>query len=80
MLDGLESRHLIVRIRSRKDRRVSNLELTEAGLQTTVRIERAFVEFSSRLLAVFSQEQRSTAIAVLELIGDLLEPVSSARL
>ena len=57
LLDRLEAKALIQRVRSAEDRRVVNLELTEEGKKVAAQVPEIIVELANQLLKGFSQEE-----------------------
>ena len=57
LLDRLEAKALIQRVRSAEDRRVVNLELTEDGKKVAAQVPEIIVELANQLLKGFSQEE-----------------------
>ena len=60
MLDRLEAKSLIRRTRSAADRRVVNIELTEAGRTTAAKIPRELARMLNHHLRGFSQQEFET--------------------
>ena len=57
LLDRLESKGLIRRVRSAADRRIVNLELTEEGLQVSAEVPKILANLANQVLAGFSAEE-----------------------
>jgi DNA-binding MarR family transcriptional regulator len=57
LLDRLEVKGLIRRVRSADDRRVVNLELTEAGKKIAAEVPKIIVEIANQLLTGFSHDE-----------------------
>lgn len=57
LLDRLEAKALIQRVRSAEDRRVVNLELTEEGKKVAAQVPQIIVELANQVLKGFSQEE-----------------------
>jgi DNA-binding MarR family transcriptional regulator len=57
ILDKLEKRGLINRVRSSADRRVVNLALTDTGRQMVSRLKPLYAQALERMLAGFTQEE-----------------------
>src|ERR1700749_5241933 len=56
-LDRLEAKGLVARVRSSEDRRVGNLELTEAGREVAAVVPAVLAEVLNLHLAGFSKEE-----------------------
>lgn len=57
LLDRLEAKALIRRVRSAEDRRVVNLELTEEGQQVAAEVPKVLAMLANQVLAGFSEEE-----------------------
>lgn len=57
LLDRLEAKALIQRVRSAEDRRVVNLELTEEGKKIAAQIPKIIVGLSNEVLTGFSRDE-----------------------
>ena len=57
LLDRLEAKALIRRVRSAEDRRVVNLELTEEGQQVAAEVPKVLATLANQVLAGFSEEE-----------------------
>ncbi|GAB2181176.1 MarR family transcriptional regulator [Denitratisoma sp. agr-D3] len=57
LLDRLESKELISRVRSEEDRRVVNLELTDAGRQVAEEVPKVIAHLANQVLTGFSDEE-----------------------
>ena len=57
LLDRLEAKELIRRVRSAEDRRVVNLELTEEGKRVAADIPGVIADLANQVLAGFSPEE-----------------------
>lgn len=57
LLDRLENKGLIRRVRSEEDRRVINLELTNEGQQVSAEVPKVLSELANQVLAGFSDEE-----------------------
>ena len=57
VLDRLESKGLIQRVRSASDRRVVNLQLTEEGAQIAAEVPKILADLLNQLLVGFSAEE-----------------------
>lgn len=65
-LDRLEAKGLVARVRSSEDRRVVNLELTDAGRQVADVVPAVLAEVLNLHLAGFSETEWRTLIGMLE--------------
>jgi len=65
MLDRLEAKGLVCRVRSLEDRRVVNLELTEAGQEITRQIP-------AHLVGVLNQHLQGFSVAEFEMFKKML--------
>ena len=70
LLDRLESKELLRRIRSSDDRRVVNLELTDAGRGVASGIPEVLCQMQNKYLAGFSKAEWETLIGFLHRILD----------
>jgi DNA-binding MarR family transcriptional regulator len=70
MIDRLEKRGLVRRDRSRPDRRVVNLTLTEAGQHVAARIEKIAPEVLNRRLCGFTPLEFTTLCRLLHKLLD----------
>jgi DNA-binding MarR family transcriptional regulator len=57
LLDRLEGKGLIRRVRSEADRRIVNLELTDEGLQVSAEVPKILANLANQVLAGFSTEE-----------------------
>jgi len=57
LLDRLESKALIRRVRSEEDRRVVNLELTDAGSQVAEEVPKVIAHLANQMLEGFSEAE-----------------------
>lgn len=57
LLDRLEGKGLIRRVRSESDRRIVNLELTEEGLQVSAEVPKILANLANHVLAGFSPDE-----------------------
>lgn len=57
LLDKLEQRGLVTRVRSSADRRVVNLQLTDEGRLIVARLKPLYIQVMERMLAGFTQEE-----------------------
>lgn len=57
LLDRLEAKGLVRRVRSTEDRRVVNLELTEEGKKIAAQVPEIIVGLANEMLKGFSQEE-----------------------
>lgn len=72
MLDQLDERGLIVRIRDKADRRVVNLETTEAGQEMLDRLTPIMMDLWNDHLSIFTRDEAETLISLLQrLLGTL---------
>lgn len=60
LLDRLEAKALIRRVRSAADRRVVNLELTPEGQQVAAEVPRVLANLANQVLAGFSEDEFRT--------------------
>ena len=65
LVDQLEHRGLVERVRSKSDRRVVNLSLTAAGRDTAKSLSVRVVEYWNDMLDDFSHEEAAMLIALL---------------
>lgn len=70
MLDRLEDKGLLRRVRSEQDRRVVHLELTPAGRETAQEIPRVLCEVQNAHLRGFSREELDTLKGLLRRVLD----------
>ena len=70
MLDRLEDKGLLRRVRSEQDRRVVHLELTPAGRETAQEIPRVLCEVQNAHLRGFSREELDTLKSLLRRVLD----------
>lgn len=66
VLDRLEAKELIRRVRSETDRRVINLELTESGAVLATEIPRILAEVMNHVLIGFDQDEFTVFRALLQ--------------
>lgn len=79
MLDRLEKRALIVRIPSATDRRVFNLQLSEAGAALAEQLRPLYNDVLNRYFTDFTQEEVDTLKHLLrKLLGSDLESATEA--
>lgn len=80
-LDRLEAKGLVARVRSSEDRRVVNLELTDAGREVAAVVPAVLAEVLNLHLAGFSREEWRALLSMLKRMranGDALRtPVSN---
>jgi DNA-binding MarR family transcriptional regulator len=57
LLDRLEAKGLVQRVRSAEDRRVVNLELTDEGKKIAAQVPQIIVELANEVLKDFSQSE-----------------------
>jgi DNA-binding MarR family transcriptional regulator len=57
LLDRLEAKHLIRRVRSETDRRVVNLELTDEGEKVSAEVPKILSTLANQVLAGFSEDE-----------------------
>ena len=57
LLDRLEGKGLIRRVRSEADRRIVNLELTDEGHQVSAEVPKILANLANQVLAGFSPEE-----------------------
>jgi len=57
LLDRLESKGLIQRLRSADDRRVVNLALTEEGMKAAAEVPKIIAELANQVLTGFSEDE-----------------------
>jgi DNA-binding MarR family transcriptional regulator len=65
-LDRLEAKGLVIRVRSNEDRRVVNLELTEAGREVAAVVPAVLAEVLNLHLAGFSKEEWRSLLGMLK--------------
>ena len=70
MLDRLEDKGLLRRVRSEQDRRVVHLELTPAGRETAQEIPRVLCEVQNAHLRGFSRDELDTLKSLLRRVLD----------
>jgi DNA-binding MarR family transcriptional regulator len=68
LLDSLEEEGLVRRIPAKNDRRFTEVTLTESGRELCEKLVPAAVQFSSDLLAGFSDDEKQTVNRLLEKI------------
>ena len=66
LLDRLEDRGLVQRVRSTEDRRVVNVRITQKGLNTLSDLDTVLSKLEDRLMANFGVERLKTLIQLLE--------------
>lgn len=76
MLDRLEAKGLIRRIRSESDRRVINLQLTEEGSQISSEVPKILSHLLNQALADFSKEEFDLLTRLLERVLANLQSVN----
>ena len=57
LLDRLEAKGLVQRVRSAEDRRVVNLELTEAGKKIAAEVPKIIADLANQVVAGFSPDE-----------------------
>ena len=57
LIDRLEAKNLLRRVRSEADRRIVNLELTQEGEQVSGEVPKILSELANQVLAGFSEEE-----------------------
>ena len=80
-LDRLEAKGLVARVRSSEDRRVVNLELTDAGRDVAAVVPAVLAEVLNLHLAGFSKEEWRAMLSMLKRMranGDALRSVGNA--
>ena len=77
LLDRLEAKQLCRRVRSSEDRRVVNLELTEAGSAAAQGIPATLCGVQNALLAGFSEEEWHTLKSYLRRMLDNAQTLNS---
>ena len=80
-LDRLEAKGLVARVRSSEDRRVVNLELTDAGREVAAVVPAVLAEVLNLHLAGFSKEEWRALLDMLKRMranGDVLRAVPTA--
>lgn len=70
MLDRLESKGLVRRVRSVEDRRVVHLEITPAGRESVAEVPAVLASVANAHLAGFSREEWQTLRALLQRVVD----------
>ncbi|HSW08661.1 MarR family winged helix-turn-helix transcriptional regulator [Aquabacterium sp.] len=81
-LDRLEAKGLLRRVRSKEDRRVIDLELTEEGLEVSKLVPDVLAEVYNAHLAGFSRAEWTTLIDLLQRLvanGDALRETKEAE-
>ena len=79
-LDRLEAKGLVARVRSSEDRRVVNLELTDAGREVAAVVPAVLAEVLNLHLAGFSQEEWRALLSMLKRMranGDALRAATA---
>lgn len=66
LLDRVEAKGLVRRVRSQEDRRVVNLELTEDGAEVAARVPYVLADISNTLLEGFSESEARTLQTLLQ--------------
>lgn len=79
MLDRLEDKGLLRRVRSEHDRRVVHLELTPAGRETAKEIPRVLCEVQNAHLRGFSREELDTLKGLLRRVLDNATALQAER-
>ena len=69
LVDRLEDQHVVRRVRSREDRRVWLVELTESGLELYADQEKLYQAIAAEMLAPLDEADRVTLIALMNRIG-----------
>ena len=81
-LDRLEAKGLVARVRSSEDRRVVNLELTEAGREVAAVVPAVLAEVLNLHLAGFSKEEWRALLGMLKRMranGDALRAATASN-
>ena len=73
LVDRLEDQGLVQRVRSREDRRVWLVALTEEGLALYANQENVYQAVATEMLAPLESAERETLIALMERIGAAVE-------
>lgn len=79
MLDRLEDKGLLRRVRSEQDRRVVHLELTPAGRETAQEIPRVLCEVQNAHLRGFSRDELDTLKSLLRRVLDNASALQDER-
>lgn len=79
LLNRLESKGLVRRSRSQQDRRVINLELSEAGRHVADQIPAIICEIANRLLQGFSEQEFQLLRSLLDRASHNLQLFSAAQ-
>ena len=69
LVDRLEDQQIVRRVRSRDDRRVWLVELTESGLDLYADQEKLYEAIAAEMLAPLDEAEQETLIALMERIG-----------
>ncbi|MFQ5569175.1 MAG: MarR family winged helix-turn-helix transcriptional regulator [Rhodothermales bacterium] len=69
LIDRLEDRNIVRRIRSREDRRVWLVTLTESGLELYADQEKLYRTIAAEMLASLDEADQDTLIALMDRIG-----------
>lgn len=69
--DGLERKGLLKRVRSQSDRRVVQVELTEAGLEASRSVLSIKTKFHREMLAALTEEEQAILLVLLRKIGGM---------
>lgn len=78
LIDHLETKGLLNRVRSHADRRVINVELTDTGRLANRSIANVKLHFHREMLATLTSEEQAILLVLLRKIGGLTEPVGSS--
>ncbi|BDC18606.1 MarR family transcriptional regulator [Acidianus sp. HS-5] len=65
-VDRLERLGLVMRVRSEKDRRIIQLELTEKGKEILVKAEKIYADVTKEKLNVLTEDEINTLINILQ--------------
>lgn len=79
LIDIMEERGWVTRHRDNEDRRVINLELTDAGEEVAQRCRRRVIDYWNEWLADWSDEDIEQAIRVMRRLRDTIERASAAN-
>ena len=69
LVDRLEDQHIVERVRSREDRRVWLVALTDAGQALYADQEKLYQAIAAEMLAPLDEAERETFIALMSRIG-----------
>lgn len=76
LVDNLEQKGLLQRVRSKSDRRVIQLELTAAGRLAGKSVSDVKNRFHREMLAVLTEEEQAILLVLLRKIGGLPAPIA----